>query len=78
MKNLDINRMQKLSGIIKEEKQIIQEASPINTAQRNLQNYLKSIIGKPFDKKMASDIAGLASSLADAFWTDGARSGFQR
>jgi hypothetical protein len=40
MKNLDINRMQKLSGIIKEEKQIIQEASPINTAQRNLQNYL--------------------------------------
>jgi hypothetical protein len=62
-------------------KQILKKKSlsEVNSnTYRTLEKYLKSIIGKPFDKKMIDDITDMALDLAKEYYRDGARNGFER
>jgi hypothetical protein len=64
------------------QKQTLKKEKSLNEVNSNtyrtLEKYLKSIIGKPFDKKMIDDITDMALDLAKEYYRDGARNGFER
>jgi len=75
--------LQELAGVDKQS-QLNEVISPIHKNRlrlptyKKIDTYLKSIIGKPFDKKMADDISIMAFDLARDYFEKYSKDGFQK